>query len=79
MLITCVPPDTPQHQLSTPSFEVRLRDRSVEMVTGADAYQQEQSMTTFFRTSGQRGLDCWATRIASFRTEEILAIRRLEP
>lgn len=59
-------------------FEVRLRDGSTETVTGADAYQQEHSMTTFFRTGGRRGIDCWSTRMASFRTDEILAVRRHE-
>ena len=57
-------------------YELVLRDGTREVVTGADAYQQEQSMTTFFRTDGRRGVDCWSVRMASFRTDEILAIRR---
>jgi hypothetical protein len=59
-------------------FLVRLRDGSDDVVDGADAYQQEQSMTTFFRTDGRRTVDCWAVRVASFRTDEILTVRRLE-
>lgn len=61
------------------SFRVSLRDGCEELVTGADAYQQEQSMTTFFRTEGRRTVDCWAVRVASFRTDQILAVRRQEP
>ena len=61
------------------SFLVTLRDGGVERVDGADAYQQEQSMTTFFRTEGRRTVDCWAVRMASFRTEQILAVRRVDP
>jgi hypothetical protein len=57
-------------------YELVLRDGTREVVTGADAYQQEQSMTTFFRTDGRRGVDCWSVRMASFRTDEILTIRR---
>ncbi|MCU0267520.1 MAG: hypothetical protein MUF83_02625 [Acidimicrobiales bacterium] len=58
-------------------FEVRLKDRSVEVVEGADAYQQEGQMTTFFQTRGARQVvDCWSTRVASFRTSEILVVRR---
>jgi hypothetical protein len=58
------------------TFDITLRDGSVEQVPGADAYQQEQSMTTFFRTEGRPTVDCWAVRVASFRTDQILAIRR---
>ena len=47
-----------------PTFEVMLRDRSVETVDGADAYQQEGPMTTFFRRGDGRGvIDSWSTRI----------------
>ena len=37
-----------------PTFEVILRDRTVETVDGADAYQQEGPMTTFFRRGDRR-------------------------
>lgn len=60
------------------AFDVTLRDGSVERVLGADAYEPERSMTTFFRTDGRPTVDCWSIRMASFRTEEILAIRRRE-
>lgn len=57
------------------SFEVRMVDRTTETVEGADAYQQEGQMTTFFST--RRGVvDSWATRVASYRTAEILSVRR---
>lgn len=60
-------------------FEVTLRDRTRELIDGADAYRQEGQMTTFFRhAAGREVVDCWSTRIASFRTSEILIIRRLE-
>ncbi len=61
------------------SYQITLKDRSVERIEGADAYQQEGSMTTFFRTaSGRNVVDTWSTRIASFRTSEVLVIRRIE-
>jgi hypothetical protein len=62
-----------------PTFEVMLRDRSVETVDGADAYQQEGPMTTFFRRGqGREVIDSWSTRIASFRTADLIAVRRCE-
>ncbi len=62
------------------TYEVTLKDRTVEVIDGADAYQQEGQMTTFFCTgSGRQVVDTWSTRLASFRTAEIIAIRRLAP
>jgi hypothetical protein len=62
-----------------PTFEVTLRDRSAESIVGADAYQQEGPMTTFFRRGdGRDVIDSWSTRVASFRTADLLVVRRLE-
>jgi hypothetical protein len=58
-------------------FVVTLKDRTVEWIDGVDAYQQEGRMTTFFVLGAEREIiDCWSTRLASFRTDEILIIRR---
>lgn len=70
--------DADVHPDAQVRFSVTLRDGATEEVLGADAYAQEQSMTTFFRTDGRRTVDCWAVRMASFRTEQILAVRRHE-
>ena len=62
-----------------PTFEVILRDGAVETVDGADAYQQEGPMTTFFRRGdGRDVIDSWSTRMASFRTADLLVVRRRE-
>ena len=62
-----------------PTYEVTLKDRSVEIVDGADAYQQEGPMTTFFlRADGRDVIDSWSTRMASFRTADLVAVRRRE-
>jgi hypothetical protein len=59
------------------SYQVTLKDRTVELIDGADAYRQEGQMTTFFAMGDERRVvDCWSTRLASFRTAEILIIRR---
>lgn len=61
----------------TQAFEIVLRDGAVEMLDGVDTYQQEGPMTTFFRTGdGRSVIDVWSTRIASFRTADLVAIRR---
>jgi hypothetical protein len=60
-----------------PTYHVTLKDHTVEVIEGADAYQQEGPMTTFFATrEGRDVVDSWSTRIASFRTSEILMVRR---
>ncbi|MGB3412109.1 MAG: hypothetical protein WBA45_13040 [Microthrixaceae bacterium] len=62
------------------TFEVTLADGTVEQVDEANSYQQEQSMTTFFRSDNARqAVDCWSVRIASFRTDAIISIRRNKP
>ena len=63
-----------------PSYDVTLDDRSIERIHEADAYQQEGPLTTFFRTRDGRGVvDSWSTRLASFRTAGIVAIRLEAP
>ncbi len=58
-------------------YEVVLKDRTVERIDGADAYEQEGPMTTFFeRAAGRQVVDCWSSRVASLRTQDILIIRR---
>jgi hypothetical protein len=61
------------------TYEVTLKDRTVEVIDGADAYQQEGQMTTFFSTAaGRQVVDCWSSRLASFRTSEIIIVRRVQ-
>lgn len=61
------------------SYEIRFRDDRVERVDGADAYAQEGQLTTFFRTDPQRRIiDRWSVRLASYRTSEVLGVRRVE-
>jgi hypothetical protein len=61
------------------AFEVTLLDNTVELVERADSYQQEGPMTTFFRRGdGRDVIDSWSTRMASFRTADLLAVRRRE-
>ena len=63
-----------------PTFEVTMRDGAVQSVDGADAYQQEGPMTTFFRRGeGRDVIDSWSTRVASYRTADLLVVRRCEP
>ena len=58
------------------TYEVTLTDDSIERVDDADAYQLEGPLTTFFRTTpGRTVVDCWSTRLASYRTADIRRIR----
>jgi hypothetical protein len=60
-----------------PTFEVTMRDGAVTTVDGADSYQQEGPMTTFFRRGDGRDLiDSWSVRVASFRTADLIVVRR---
>jgi hypothetical protein len=58
-------------------FAVTLNDETTDLVEGADAYQQEGPLTTFFAfQSNRRVIDSWSIRMASYRTADIAAIRR---
>ena len=63
------------------TFEVQLRDGTVEVVEGASAYQPDAPFTTFFALEeGRSVVDCWSVRMASIRSAEIVTIwRRHEP
>ena len=58
-------------------FAVTLNDQTTDVVEGADAYQQEGPLTTFFAFQSNRNvIDSWSVRMASYRTADITAIRR---
>lgn len=62
------------------TFEIKLRDGTVEVVDGADAYQPDGPFTTFFAfDEGRTTVDCWSIRVASIRSAEIVAVWRREP
>ncbi len=59
------------------TFEIKLRDGTVEVIVGADAYQPDGQFTTFFALEeGRSAVDCWSVRIASIRSAEIVAVWR---
>lgn len=61
------------------AYEITLKGDRVERIDGADAYAQEGQLTTFFRTDPERRIvDRWSVRLASFRTSEVMTVRRLE-
>lgn len=61
------------------TFDVTLKDGSVERVEGASGFQQEGTMTTFFRNDEPRAVvDSWSIRLFSVRTSEVLKVRRME-
>jgi hypothetical protein len=59
------------------TFVVHFDDDSSTLVQGADAYEQEGPLTTFFeRNGGGRLASSFAVRVASFRTSRIVEVRR---
>ena len=61
-------------------FVVRFDDDATTRVHGADAYEQEGPLTTFFDRNGGAGrlASAFAVRVASFRTSQIVEIRRCD-
>ena len=73
-----MPPDRRVHDGSM-GYEVTICDGGNELVAGADTYQLEGPLTTFFSTdAGRRVVDSWSVRLASFRTADVVRIRRVD-
>lgn len=59
------------------TFEVMLTNDEVEVIDEANSYEQEGPMTTFFDNGGRPGgLGCWSVKVASYRTDRIVRIRK---
>lgn len=60
------------------AFDVTTTDGTIERIDDADAYQLEGPLTTFFQADGGHGkLSGWSVRVASLRTDHIVAVRRV--
>ena len=58
------------------AFVIQFDDDTSTVVHGADAYEQEGPLTTFFdRNGGGRLASAFTVRLASFRTSRILEVR----
>ncbi len=61
------------------AFEIMIGDGTVERVDGADSYELEGPLTTFFVADGAHArLSGWSVRMASIRTDRILSVRRID-
>lgn len=61
-------------------FEIVTIDGTVERIDGADAYELEGPLTTFFTSNSRvHRLSSWSDRIASYRTDRVLAVRVAAP
>ena len=59
------------------TFQVVLSDETIEQVDGADNYAPEGPLTTFFDNQARPGgISAWSVKVASFRTADIVRIRR---
>lgn len=60
------------------TYAVSFEDETTTLVDGADAYEQEGPLTTFFvRNGGGRLTSAFSERVASFRTSRIVEVRRV--
>jgi hypothetical protein len=58
-------------------FEILFTSGETLRLEGADGYQPEGVMTTFFASGSSRStIDSWSTRIASYRTADVVSVVR---
>lgn len=63
----------------TMTFEITLTDKNIETIPEADGYELEGPMTTFFTSDGHtQRLSSWSVRLASYKTEQITSIKRVQ-
>lgn len=61
------------------TFQITLTDQNTETIANADGYELEGPLTTFFMSDGHtQRLSSWSTRLASYRTDQITSIRRVD-
>ena len=60
-------------------FAIQLSKGETITIEEADTYQFEGPLTTFFSTGSSRQvIDSWSTRVASYRTADIVSIERFD-
>lgn len=60
-------------------FAIQLTKGETITIAEADTYQFEGPLTTFFSTGSSRQIiDSWSTRVASYRTADIVSIERFD-
>jgi len=60
-------------------FEIVTTEGTTETVSDADSYVLEGPLTTFFAGDGRHAtLSAFSVRVASFRTDRIVSVRRCE-
>ena len=60
-------------------FAIQLSKGETITISEADTYQFEGPLTTFFSTGSSRQIiDSWSTRVASYRTADIVSIERFD-
>lgn len=63
--------------LEAPVFTVSLKNGTSVRIENATAYQPEGPLITFFSSgSSRQSIDSWTTRLASYRTADIISIER---
>ena len=72
------PERPPAERREMACYTLVRKDGEVELIEGADTYEQEGPLTTFFQVApDRRVIDCWSVRLMSIRTTEIESIRRV--
>lgn len=60
------------------AYEVVTTDGTTERIDDADSYALEGPLTTFFVSGSASGrLSAWSLRVASFRTDRLISVRRV--
>jgi hypothetical protein len=69
----------PRSEFTVAQFAIQLSKGETITIAEADTYQFEGPLITFFSTGSSRQvIDSWSTRVASYRTADVVSIERFD-
>lgn len=70
-------PQTRWFRVDGMTYRLTLADGRTIHIAGADTYEQEGPLLTFFDNAGRQYVDTWSHRVASYRTADVATVESL--
>jgi hypothetical protein len=70
-------PQTKWFTVDGMTYKLTLADGRTIHIAGADTYEQEGPLLTFFDNAGRQYVDTWSHRVASYRTADVSIVESL--
>lgn len=71
-------PQTKWFRVDGMTYRLTFVDGRTIHIAGADTYEQEGPLLTFFDNAGREYVDIWSHRVASYRTADVSTVESLD-